>query len=199
MISLKRLKRYLNRRSFLNLLSTLQSVLYTYSSSDFGECGENVFINKNVFISNCKKMRIGNNVGINPDCTLWSDGGIAIGDGSTIGPNTIMMTSSHNFKGNIRALPFDNEIIHKPITIGKYVYIGSNVILLPGVVVSDGSIIGAGSIVTKDVPPMAIVAGNPAKILSYRDKAVYDKLSEEHQSYIKNYRSSHPQRIPFDR
>jgi virginiamycin A acetyltransferase len=46
-----------------------------------------------------------------------------------------------------------------------------------GVTIGDGSIIGARSVVTKDVPPFAIVAGNPAKIIRYRfEKNIIDQL-----------------------
>ena len=52
--------------------------------------------------------------------------------------------------------------------IGNDVWIGNNVCIMEGIVIGDGAIIGAGSVVTKDVPPYAIVAGIPAKILRYR-------------------------------
>jgi len=48
------------------------------------------------------------------------------------------------------------------------VWTGANVVILKGVCVGDGAIIGAGSVVTKDVPPYAIVVGNPARKLRYR-------------------------------
>ena len=57
--------------------------------------------------------------------------------------------------------------VHKTI-IGNDVWIARNAIVLSGVIVGDGAVVGAGSIVTKDVPPYAIVAGNPAKIIRYR-------------------------------
>ena len=41
-------------------------------------------------------------------------------------------------------------------------------VILPGCIIETGAVIGAGSIVTKNVPPYAIVAGNPAKIIKYR-------------------------------
>lgn len=47
-------------------------------------------------------------------------------------------------------------------------WIGTNAVVLPGVSIGHGAIIGAGSIITKDVPPYAIVAGNPAKIIRFR-------------------------------
>lgn len=56
------------------------------------------------------------------------------------------------------------------IIIGNDVWIGLNVTILTSVNIGDGAVIGAGSIVTRDVPPFAIVAGNPAKIIKYRFK-----------------------------
>lgn len=55
------------------------------------------------------------------------------------------------------------------LTIGNDVWMGMNVVVLPSChKIGDGAVIGAGAIVTKDVPPYAIVVGNPAKILRYR-------------------------------
>jgi serine acetyltransferase len=48
------------------------------------------------------------------------------------------------------------------------VWIGRSAILLPGVCVGDGAVVGAGAVVTKPVPPYAIVAGNPARLIRYR-------------------------------
>lgn len=52
--------------------------------------------------------------------------------------------------------------------IGNDVWIGSNVNILQGLTIGDGAIIGANSLVTKDVPPYAIVGGNPARIIKMR-------------------------------
>lgn len=61
--------------------------------------------------------------------------------------------------------------------IGNDVYIGTNVVVLAGVTIGDGAVVGAGAIVTKDVPPFAIVVGNPAKVIKYRfSKDIMDKL-----------------------
>lgn len=55
-----------------------------------------------------------------------------------------------------------------PCVIGNDVWIAANVCICRGVKVGDGAVIGAGTVVTKDVPPYAIVVGNPAKVLKYR-------------------------------
>ncbi|MBK07112.1 MAG: hypothetical protein CL920_16495 [Deltaproteobacteria bacterium] len=53
----------------------------------------------------------------------------------------------------------------KPIHIEDDVWIGANVTILKGVTIGRGSVIGAGSVVTKDIPPMSIAAGNPARVV----------------------------------
>ena len=49
--------------------------------------------------------------------------------------------------------------------VGRRASIGSNATILCGVTIGEGAIVGAGSVVTKDVPAMTIVAGNPARVL----------------------------------
>jgi len=69
------------------------------------------------------------------------------------------------------------NVEYKEVIIGNDVWIGYNVIILGGKRVGNGSVIAAGSIVTKDIPPYAIVAGVPAKIIRYRfTKEIIEKL-----------------------
>jgi acetyltransferase-like isoleucine patch superfamily enzyme len=56
----------------------------------------------------------------------------------------------------------------KEVVVGHDVWIGRSAIVLPGITVGDGAVVGAGAVVTKSVPPYAIVAGNPARIIRYR-------------------------------
>ncbi|WP_214609591.1 CatB-related O-acetyltransferase [Prevotella heparinolytica] len=56
----------------------------------------------------------------------------------------------------------------KKLSIGNDVWIGARVMIMGGLNIGDGAVIGAGAIVTKDVPPYAVVAGVPAKIIRYR-------------------------------
>ena len=54
------------------------------------------------------------------------------------------------------------------VVIGSDVWIGYNVTILSGVTIGDGAVIGTGSVISGDVPPYAIVAGNPAQVIRYR-------------------------------
>lgn len=71
----------------------------------------------------------------------------------------------------------DGNIEDYKTIIENDVWIGSNVVVLNGLHIGTGAIIGAGAVVTKDVPPYAIVVGNPARIIKYRfDKEMIKKL-----------------------
>lgn len=61
-----------------------------------------------------------------------------------------------------------NDKFDKPLSIGNDVWIGCNVSVLRGINIGDGAVIGANTLVNKDVPPYAIVVGNPARIVRYR-------------------------------
>ena len=63
------------------------------------------------------------------------------------------------------------------VIIGNDVWIGMEALILSGVAIGDGAVIGARSVVTKDVPPYAVAAGNPARIVKYRfDEITIKKL-----------------------
>ena len=53
----------------------------------------------------------------------------------------------------------------KYVTIGEFVWLGSDVTIFGNVNIGDGAIVAIGSVVVKDIPPYAIVGGNPAKLI----------------------------------
>ena len=79
------------------------------------------------------------------------------------------------FKG--LAKPFGTRGNRGDTVIGNDVWIGQKATILPGIHIGDGAIVGANSVVTKDVPPYALVAGNPATVKKYRfDQETIDLL-----------------------
>lgn len=118
--------------------------------------GDNVYIGKYCTIQ--ADIQMGNNIEIANVVGLigkydhdYSKVGVSIKDAPWIGD------IDYNFKGK-----------NQKIVIEDDVWIGYGAIVFTGVHIHRGAIIAAGSVVTKDVPPYAIVAGNPAKIKGYR-------------------------------
>lgn len=64
--------------------------------------------------------------------------------------------------------PRDYLLTKGPIILGNDVWVGARSTVLSGVTIGDGAVVAACSVVTKDVPPYAIVAGNPARVIKYR-------------------------------
>jgi acetyltransferase-like isoleucine patch superfamily enzyme len=105
-----------------------------------------------------------------------------VGSFTSVGPDVICGLASHpmNYvttypgfytKNASGAVWFGSEkdfVDQKNVEIGSDVWIGARCIILGGVKIGHGAVLGAGSIITKDIPPYAIVAGVPAKILKYR-------------------------------
>ena len=87
-------------------------------------------------------------------------GGITVGNDVFIGPKVNLITINHDVNPDNRSATYG-----RPIVIEDKVWIGINSTILPGVRIGYGAIVGAGSVVTKDVPAMTIVAGNPARII----------------------------------
>lgn len=127
---------------------------------------------------------IGSYTFINFNVSMLDVGEITIGDNVLIGPGTGLFTAIHPTDPGIRAKGVQKA---KPIFIEDKVWIGGNVTTLPGVKIGEGAIIGAGAVVTKDIPPMAIAVGNPARIVRYVNDEDRSYWKEEYQNYLKEY------------
>lgn len=151
---------------------------------EFIHCGQNVTIEPYMQCSYPERVELGSNIYIGPGAFIHAQGGLTIEDGVVIAPRVTIYTCNHNYLSD-SALPFDGAMLLKPVKIGKCVWIGVNVIIVPGVTIGEGAIIGAGAVVTRDVPALAIIGGNPAKVIGQRDCRVYEKLKSEDKLYLK--------------
>jgi len=86
---------------------------------------------------------------------------VTIGDDCFIGHGVMFTNDSYRYGG-----PAASPDLWEETIVEDQVSIGSNVTILP-IRIGRGAVIGAGSVITKDVPPWAVVAGNPARVLRY--------------------------------
>ena len=91
-----------------------------------------------------------------------SQGGLKIGNHVDIASEVMIWTSQHDIDAE------DFHAMEARVVIEDYVFIGPRAIILPGVTIGKGAIIAAGAIVTKDVAPMSVVGGIPAKEIRKR-------------------------------
>lgn len=108
-----------------------------------------------------ENIRLGRNVFINQNCTMYDLGGIDIADDVMIGPNVSIITSSHPLEPSQRRA----FVVAKPIAIERNVWIAAGATIIGGVTIGENSVVAAGSVVTHDVPPNSLVGGNPARVI----------------------------------
>lgn len=124
-----------------------------------------------------ENVRIGSNVAIYERSYFEAMHGLTIGDNVTIARSCTILTMNHTFDGDRwTELPYTDLDVSGPVSIEDNAFIGINVTILPGVTVGEGALVGACAVVTRDVPPCAVVAGNPARVIRYRDIERYEAL-----------------------
>ncbi len=108
---------------------------------------------------------IGRNSRIYHGCTLDLRSGLSIGNNVSVSPEVMILGGTHDINGP-RFGPVAGFV-----SIEDYVWLGARAVILPGVTVGRGAVVAAGSVVTKNVPPLTIVAGIPARPVGMRDSA----------------------------
>lgn len=120
-----------------------------------------------LFLSPHKHVLMGNQVGIGGRCLIQAD--LEIGNKVMIASDIAFLNrDEHNYDIIGKAMWDSGKAQKSMIIIEDDVWIGHGAILLSPLRISRGAIVAAGSVVVKDIPPYAIVAGNPAKIVKMR-------------------------------
>ncbi|WP_317196997.1 acyltransferase [Flavihumibacter profundi] len=122
--------------------------------------GENCNIGQNTFIDN--NVQVGNGCKIQNNVSLYN--GVVLEDDVFVGPS-VVFTNVINPRAFI-----ERKSEFRPTLIAKGASIGANVTIVCGVRIGEYALIGAGAVVTKDVPPYALVVGNPARVIGSVDK-----------------------------
>ncbi len=133
------------------------------------EIGACVEIEHNVFlkiVADHARLAVGDYTFIGTGTEIDVAQSITIGAHTLLAPNVFITDHTHNIAAGLRLDEQGNRAA--PVTIGSDAWIGTRAVILSGVTIGDGAIVGAGAVVTKDVPPRAIAAGVPAKLIGTR-------------------------------
>jgi len=126
----------------------------------FGSVGSRVVIASPLHAAYGSNVHVGDDFYGNVNLTFVDDVEIRIGSGVMIAPSVTLTTTGHPIHPGLRE---DYRRFSEPIVIEDKVWIGSNAVVLPGVTIGYGSVIGAGSVVSRDIPPMVVAVGTPAR------------------------------------
>lgn len=122
-----------------------------------------IHVHGNFTAVNPRSIRVGKNVAINHGVFLLGQSSIRIGDNVVLSARCMLIDGGLDLDSSKPTV--DRAHTGAPITLETGAWIGVGAIVLAGVTIGANSVVGAGSVVTKDVPPNAVVAGNPARIL----------------------------------
>lgn len=134
--------------------------------------GKHVGIASDVIIPSSSNVKIGDHVSIHTR-HIDTRAPLSIGNYVIVGDEVRIITCSHDIDSS------DWAFKSYGLEIEDYVWVATGAMILPSCrKIGRGAVVGAGAVVVSDVPPMAVVSGNPAKILRYR-KCVHDELLPE--------------------
>ena len=156
---------------YLLIRNLQQRIVLSQVASHMGE----------IFVGGFTRLSKNTYLGKNPSFNgliINGIGKVVFGDNFHSGTDCLIITSIHNYDYG-KKIPYDETHIEKPVIIQDNVWIGDRVTILGKVTIGEGAIIQAGAVVVKDVPPGAIVGGNPAQIFKYRDMDHYQKLKDK--------------------
>ncbi len=113
------------------------------------------------------KLMIGPGTYVNRYTIFDAHQQLHVGKDVMIGPHCYFTDADHGISADnsVKSQPMR----HAPLVIEDEAWIGTHVTVLPGVRIGRGAVVAAGAVVTKDVPPLGIVAGVPARLIRYRD------------------------------
>jgi acetyltransferase-like isoleucine patch superfamily enzyme len=112
-------------------------------------------------------LKVGDNSNIGHFAFVGCSGYIEIGDRVLMGPRVTLLAENHNIDDPSQPIKAQG-VERQTIVIADDCWLGAGSIILAGVSLGAGSVVAAGAVVTRDVPPMTVVAGVPARVVRER-------------------------------
>jgi len=130
--------------------------------------GEGTIFMESVYIRNPRMLSIGKHCSVGVGVRIQAAGGLTLGDDVILGPGVNIWTSNHVFADPDRPIRSQGQEL-KEVVIGDDVWVGANTFIMPGARIPKGCIISAGSVLgAKRYKEFSILAGNPARVISFR-------------------------------
>jgi maltose O-acetyltransferase len=146
----------------------VRTVLFRMRVADVGK---DVCLLMGIEVRNGRNVSLGDRVVVNRRVLLDGRGGhLVIGSDVDIAQETNIWTLQHDVHSDLH-MDSGGDVV-----IGDHVWIASRATILPGVHIGPGAVVACNSVVTRDVPPMAIVAGAPARVIGQRRSKLNYKL-----------------------
>lgn len=123
------------------------------------------------------EIHFGNNCNFN-GMNVLGRGKVTFGDNFHSGIDCMIITQNHNYDHGTQ-IPYDSTYTLKEVIIEDNVWLCNRVVIVGNIRIGEGAIVAAGAVVTKDVPKYAIVGGNPAMVIKYRDVKHYKDLKSQ--------------------
>jgi acetyltransferase-like isoleucine patch superfamily enzyme len=136
----------------------------------FSDCGKNFIADSGVRFNFGQFLAVGDDVFLNRGSYFDTKGGLEIGDSAGIAEFVRIFTHSHSESDHA-------ERTYAPVRIGPFAKVSAGAVILPGVTIGAQAIVAGGAVVTRDVPPNAVVAGVPARVI--RDRENEGKLGKD--------------------
>lgn len=150
-----------------------------------GACGEEIHVETPFHCDYGCNIEVGNHFFANYNLTILDVAKVKIGDNVMIAPNVSIYTAGHPLHPDSRNSGYEYGI---SITIGDNVWIGGNAVINPGVTIGKNAVIASGSVVTKDVPDNAVAAGNPARVVKMVTEEDRDYYYKNRKFDVDDYR-----------
>lgn len=127
-----------------------------------GAMGEGAWIEAPFHCDYGKNIQVGDNFFANYNLTVLDVGQVKIGDNVLMGPNVSIYAAGHPIHPDARRSGYEYG---QAVNIGSDVWLGGSVVILGGVTIGEGTVVAAGSVVTRDLPPNVVAAGNPCRVV----------------------------------
>lgn len=126
-------------------------------------------VSPDTVFQNPDRIKVGHRARLGSRCHLWAGpktGRIIIGDDVLFGPEVLITAATYRY--DLGSPVTDQPMAEADVVIGDDVWLATRAVILPGTTIGNGSIVAAGAVVRGDFPPLSIIAGSPARIVSHR-------------------------------